>query len=75
MRIQRYYTKLMLKYPVLDKKIRINAILAVALLFGVFVLGLSWEYKAHRVEINDILEVANDSCTVRIATIKETCRR
>ena len=75
MRIQRYYTKLMLKYPVLDKKIRINAILAVALLFGAFVLGLSWEYAAHRQEISDILEVANDSCTVRIATIKETCRR
>lgn len=74
MKLRRYYTKLMLKYPVLDKKIRINTILAVALLFGAFLLGLLWEYTAHRQEISDILEVANDSCSVRIATIKETCK-
>lgn len=74
MKWKMYYKEILVKYPVLKKKIRINTILAIALLFGAFVLGLSWEYVAHRQEISDILEVANDSCTIRIATIKETCK-
>ena len=74
MKWKMYYKEILAKHPVLKKKTRINAILAVALLFGAFVLGLSWEYTAHRQEISDILEVANDSCTIRIATIKETCK-
>ena len=76
--MKKQYRKLKLilkRQKELHKTVHVNAILAVALLFGAFVLGLSWEYAAHRQEISDILEVANDSCTVRIATIKETCRR
>lgn len=40
-----------------------------------FVMGLTWEYAAHRQEISDVEETARESCSVRIATIKETCKK
>ena len=49
-------------------------ILAVVLMSISFVCGIVWEYTAHIQEINEIEQVAQESCDVRIKTIKETCK-
>ena len=49
-------------------------LILIATAIASFIFGLAWEYSAHRVEINDMLETANESCNVRISVIKETCK-
>lgn len=55
--------------------IKINKFLGLILLFLSFILGLCCKYVAHKQEINDIEQVAQESCDVRIKTIKEICKK
>lgn len=40
-----------------------------------FVCGAGFEYSANKVTIDDIQQVANESCDVRIKIMKQSCKR
>lgn len=40
-----------------------------------FVIGLGWEYSANQQSLEEILQVSQEACDMRIKTIKFTCKR
>lgn len=40
-----------------------------------FVIGLGWEYSANQQALDEIQQVAQEACDMRIKTIKYTCKR
>ena len=46
----------------------------IGLLVG-FVIGLGWEYSANQQSLEEILQVSQEACDLRIKTIKYTCKR
>lgn len=40
-----------------------------------FVGGIVWERTANNVALNDIEQIAQEACDVRIKIIKETCKK
>lgn len=51
-----------------------NLFVVVALLITGFILGVGFEYSAHKATIDDIQEAAMESCALRIKTLKHTFR-
>lgn len=44
-------------------------------LFIGFIVGLGWEYTANQQSLDEIQQAAQESCDMRIKTIKFTCKR
>ena len=49
-------------------------IFVVGMLIGFFG-GLYWEYKAEQYRLDEIEQIAQEACDMRIKTIKYTCKR
>ena len=50
-------------------------IAAFAGLFIGFIVGLGWEYTANQQALDEIQQVAQEACDMRIKTIKFACKR
>ena len=44
-------------------------------LFIGFIVGLGWEYTANKQSLDEIQQVAQEACDMRIKTIKFACRK
>ena len=52
-----------------------STILAISMLGIGFIGGFLWEYTADRQSLDEIEQVAQESCDVRIKVIRENCKK